>query len=331
MKELPFPTMNLNNYEQFSNYDVVHVTNFPLNDMGSSIIKIIYNLIKNIELKQCAVSTYDIGINMLIRILNNLNIKIVHFQCNPQMINIALRHSKLNTRSIQTVHHNCLSVLADHVNKVICIHDIVRQKNLSKGINNLQVIENTVDVIPRDKNKACPPLSFVSCSGICEYYFDYENVDCYSKINAPFHIYGFMNYPYSNEMENYILDKKNIFAHQHTENVIDDAISTHGCFTFFQPIKKRLPNWCYGLAVMEPARYGIPIVTIKRAKMNQKYIINGYNGFVVDTTEEFIDCCNLLTKDHGLYEQLYKNSYNNAIRLKNTMPEEYMKVYKELL
>lgn len=323
--------MYLNNYHKYENYDIVHVIHGPHIDMGISIVKIVCNLMKHVPLKQCVVCIDNIGLAKIFSIVNDLNIKIIHFHCDLDILRLALLKTKLKARLVQTVHLNRASLCGNLVDKVVCIHRTALDKNIASGISNACVVENTVDIATRDKDMPCPELSFFVCYRVCEYYFSYENFECYSKINAPFHIYGFRdNYEYDNKMLQIVNNYTNIIPHKYTVDVLS-VFKKHGCCAFFQPVDKRRPDICFGLSVMEVAKYGLPVVSVRRTQRYQKYVIHGYNGFLADTTEEFIKYCNLLVENKSLYEYFYNNAYNNAARLKNTMPEEYMKIYQELL
>lgn len=319
----------ITNYKQFIEYDIAHVIDLP-SDVSYSINKIIKNLIKNVKLKQVVFSTIDFGYGGLIRVINDLNIKIIHLHSNSSNIVSCLKKQVVNAKIIQTIHSNVESILGFKADKIICIHNEAYMKNFK--YKNSHIIENTVELPILLKEEFNFNKSIVTNCRIDSYYITSDNIEVYKQILAEYYIYGYSKkfdiHTNNFNLLNESIKNTRIKILPWTDNV-EEILLKHDIYGFYQP--KYFPKLCYGLSIMEAAVIGMPIVALERRQDYQQYIKDGYNGFIVKDDKEFIKRINQLIHNKNLFNEFALNAQYHAKTLKNNMPEQYMKVYEEFL
>ena len=291
----------------------------------NSISKIVSNL-----LKCCPVEQYHINLPMeiddLALLINKSKPKILHFHFNS-LLNIEKLLDELDYKPvcIQTLHADIASKCPDLMDKIICIHKPCYDKNdPAKSV----IIENTVDVdvhLEVGKKDVCSSFRFVPIR------VNKPIIKAYESIQGSVHLFGELpNNPYMKQVYGFLKPDTNITICPYS-NSMEKTLSDYKIYVFYLDEETNHSNYCYGLCVMEASASGIPVVAIQRSQNYQKYIKNGYNGFIVSDAVEFKQACDRLLNDSEFYSVVKANAIDNAKSLDNCMPKLYGKLYSEFL
>lgn len=306
--------------------DVLHL-GYRL-DRGYSISKIINNLISN------ATRTTQNKISLkrfenekdTIDLINRYQPKILHLHFsslwNEELFGL------LNYRPyiICTVHGLVENPYRKYVDLLICIHDGVYKMNTGERI----VIENTVDI---NKNnivkKVFDDVDFCCSCRYAREAINDKTIRTFGSVYGKFYIYGY-NRDEKRSRQFYRTIKKynNLIPEEWSDN-IESCISKHAVYAYIKPIIN--PNICQGMNVMEATNLGIPCITTKKLQNYQKYVIDNFNGFMVEDSINFIKKCNFLSKNHYEFKRIKENAIEHSKNLKNTMPQQYEEIYLKVL
>jgi len=315
-------------FAEYSDLDVLHLTFF--HSKRTAVAKVIDNLVTNLpEVRQKVISLSECDLN-LSAVLNAVKPKILHLHYNgPHPESAFLDELRYQPVMMQTVHSDNRSIFSDVLDQIICIDEPGRSKNdPSKTI----LIEDTVDVsgFPRHRpngNGICNALRFSPDQ------MEEETFDLFARIQARVFFYGaddLLSFaPTHNQaLCDYVRRYDHISCLPYIPNM-EEKMVEHAFLSYY--LRHSNPHRAYGLIVMEAASLGMPIVALRKAQPFQRYIIDGFNGFIADQDEDFIRACERLCQDAGLYAALCANAQAHARTLKNCMPESYRRVYHEWL
>jgi len=302
--------------------DVLHLSYYY--DTQHSIGKIVHNIKTNCKLEQDNISLPESPDN-LIKKINELKPKILHLHFNSILdLSIVLKRLDYKPILIQTLHGNVESKYSKIMDKIICIHQPCYDRNdRAKSV----IIENTVQVPIHEQigeGSICSTFRFVTER------VNKQIIQAYEKINGDVNLYGAFGEPDLARVQKFVSPKSNVILKPWEVNV-EKLFCNYKIYTFYLNEEINHKDYCYGLSVMEAAAGGIPTVVIKRNQSFQKYVIDGYNGFIVSTEEEFVEACNRLISDTKLFLQIKRNAVDHAKTIRNCMPELYEKIYLELL
>jgi hypothetical protein len=299
-------------------------------DRRVAIGKVVSNIVKhNPDIRQRVVSLPEQA-HEVEALIEGTRPRILHLHWNGEHAEAAFL-SRLPYRPgiVHTVHEYGRSIFSDCADVIVCLNQ--RSRELNDPTRSV-VIELTVDVDsypahePND-NGICNALRFSPDQ------MGTEIIDLFSVLDTSTFFYG--------------ADDFLSFAPEHNRAVCDYARSFSNilCLPFQREMERRMlehsffahyvrnnePRRHYGLVVKEAAALGIPIVAVKRTQGAQRYLIDGFNGFVADSGDELIRSCRRMFDDPQLYRALCANARIHARGLLNTMPVAYGTLYRRLL
>jgi glycosyltransferase involved in cell wall biosynthesis len=314
--------------KEHSDLDVLHLTFF--HSKATAVSKVINNLVKNIpgvRQKVISLSEFDLDPGLLI---NATRPKILHIHFNGQHPESSFLYD-LSYRPviIQTLHTDSRSIFTDIVDKIICLDEPGASKNDAR--KNI-FIENSVDVAGFDKHR---PNQNGVCLGLrfSPDQMQKEVFDLFARLRAEVYFYGAddvlaFDADHNRSLREYALGYQNIHCLPYISNM-EERMVEHSFLCYY--LLNNNPSRAYGLVAMEAASLGMPVVALKRRQLSQQFIIDGYNGLIVDNGAELIEACARLREDVGLYETMCANAQRHCLTLKNSMPESYRGVYCDLL
>jgi len=261
----------------------------------------------------------------VIRFVNAVRPKILHLHFSSVFDRRLFRRLRYRPAIVATVHGEVTSAYRDDVDVLICIHEPGLERNQGERV----LIENTPWVDARDVRRELRPngeaclASRFSTQCIGE-----QTIEAYGRIGGTVYLYGDSAVTSgAAEIRRWCARYPNIVVRPWS-NHVEREIVKHSVFAFF-PAEPN-PQRCDPLNVMEAVALGIPTVAVPR-RSRQRYVVDGYNGFVVESQDELVARCNELLGDAELYSRIKQNALAHASELRNTMPLEYEAVYRRFL
>ena len=164
---------------------------------------------------------------------------------------------------------------------------------------------------------------------ICPYYLTPNCIEVFKRINEPFFIYGqlYSRKGHFDEIQDSLKNSK-VTINKWSNNTLD-PMALHSVYAFHQ--SEKFPDLCYGLSVMEAARYGMPIIAVKRQQQFQQYVVDGLNGFIVDDSDDFVKMTKTVSQSSEIFSMLCRNAFHHSKTLVNDMPRKYEEVYRKYI
>lgn len=308
--------------------DVLHVmftTYWP--DKRTSIVKIVENLLSGIPglAQRSVVSPRDLDVYV-----NHAKPRILHLHYtghHPE--NVFLERLTCDPYVVHTVHDSQESIFSDVADRIICISRFGMERNDPRKT---VYIENSVEVghAPRhapNDNGVCLALRF-SADQMQE-----RTIEVLSKVRGLVHIYGAddalaFNAEHNRSILALAEQYRNIVCSPYN-NYMEYQLSRHAFYGYY--IQDNEPRRSYGLTVMEAVSLGMPVVAVRRRQDGQQFIVHGYNGYIADDDEEFVEYCSLLSEDREHYRCICANASEHARTIENSMPGRHELLYRSLL
>lgn len=198
--------------------------------------------------------------------------------------------SKSNSKLYLTL----IKIFYPRLSAIICqSEDILRDLNCSFGINpdKLILINNpiTSDTENVNKNNIVSNLNFITVGRLSREKGHYRILEALSKVNSYDFIYtiigsGPLELAIKSRIKDYGLSEKVKFI-SHTYNVQEELIKNN--FFLQGSFVEGFPN-----ALLESCTAGIPVIAFNAPGGTKDIVINGLNGFLVETQEEFVSILN---------------------------------------
>lgn len=308
----------------YNDLDVLHIGFFFFN--RHSLFKIVQNVIHHSKrTKQKWLCLQNHKIENVFEFCNIVQPKIIHIHFAEIIHESSFQFLKYSPKIVGTMHSEKLNPYYKHLDFLICISELTASLNRGKR----KVIENTVWVdehLVREDIDENP--DFCLTARFSPFVLSKETIDIYSQIQSDVWIYGHTQDDRSHRLKAAAIRYPNLNV-MDWDNYVERMISKHSVFSIIKPILDS--SYQYDMNVMEAVCLGMPCITTQKRQDYQQYVIDGYNGFVVSDSFQFIERCNQLVKDHDLFSEMKKNALAHRKTINNYMPEQYEDVYMSLL
>jgi hypothetical protein len=322
---------HLNGDEQaYQDLDVLHL-GYHIRTRHS-IGKIIENIIWSCKgLRQNWLSfspgktTTGFNEDLVLAFINQVRPKILHLHFSSVFEKAWFRQLAYRPAIVCTVHGTVTNPYREFVDLLICIHQPCYDKNTGERV----IIESSPLLDKGDIAHTLDNNHQVSLAArFAPYCMSEDTVRLYGSLKGEVFMYGYSD---CNSAARDVRRWSSPFSNIHLvpwNNFVEKEIVKHSIYAFIPPVFNS--HLCYGMNVMEAVALGIPTVAVPRAS-RREYVVDGYNGFVARSREEFVEKGNLLLSDDRLYATMKKNALAHAAALPNPMPLEYEAVYRRFL
>jgi glycosyltransferase involved in cell wall biosynthesis len=308
-----------NNYKP-GEIDVLHLGYYMAMTARASIAKIVENLGANVPLRQAywRVRRGEFDEAEAVHEINRVQPRILNVHGTGPCDIV----SKINPgpKIVVTVHDSNDYEYCSFADVVVCVQPVGWKVNQRLG-RNVVIIPNSVvtpPIIEQDNRMMGYAVTSLRFSAEC---IDERTLAVYERIGKDVAIYGYNEFEYSQKMILAAKGISNVHLEPWNPNV-ESLLDDYRLYCYFPP--KNNPESFHGLKVLEAVAAGVPVVASRRANSP---IIQGYNGYDVDSENEFADRCREVLNDSLFLE----NARNHAKTISNTMPTAYHNVYKSLL
>lgn len=332
--ELPHPSSRYHHIDQhlhdlimsglYDNLDVLHLGFFFFE--RHSLFKIVQNVTHHARhTKQNWLSLQKHKIEHVFEFCNIVQPKIIHIHFAEIIDPSVFQFLKYKPKIIGTMHSEKPNPYYKDLDLLICISELSASYN--KGSK--KIIENTVWVdehLVREEIDEHP--DFCLTARFNPFVLSKETIEIYSNLKSDVWIYGYTQDEKARSLKNYALRFPNLNIID-WDNYVERMVAKHSIFSIIKPVVDS--SYQYDMNVMEAVCLGMPCITTQKRQDYQTYVKDGYNGFVVSDSIEFIEKCNLLIEDRDLFVEMKKNALAHRKTIRNCMPEQYEEVYLSLL